>query len=277
MEEVWAAIKTLLADKAPGPDGYTGKFYKISWPIIKEDVMEALNRVLQGDVSKLHLLNSAYVTLLPKKAEALEVKDFRPISLIHSFAKIVTKTLANRLASRLPEIVSANQSAFIKGRCIHDNFILVQQTAKAVQKQRVPRILLKLDIGKAFDSVSWPFLLEVLTHLGFGSVWCNIISKMLLSSSTRVLVNGEPGEIIHHHRGLRQGDPLSPMLFIIVMDVLNSLVLRAQELSLLQPVLRRGNGQRISLYADDVVMFLQPSREELSVVKEILRIFGDAS
>lgn len=277
MEEVWAAIKTLLADKAPGPDGYTGKFYKISWPIIKEDVMEALNRVLQGDVSKLHLLNSAYVTLLPKKAEALEVKDFRPISLIHSFAKIVTKILANRLASRLPEIVSTNQSAFIKGRCIHDNFILVQQTAKAVQKQRVPRILLKLDIGKAFDSVSWPFLLEVLTHLGFGSVWCNIISKMLLSSSTRVLVNGEPGEIIHHHRGLRQGDPLSPMLFIIVMDVLNSLVLRAQELSLLQPVLRRGNGQRISLYADDVVMFLQPSREELSVVKEILRIFGDAS
>jgi hypothetical protein len=91
--------------------------------------MEALNRVLQGDVSKLHLLNSAYVTLLPKKAEALEVKDFRLVSLIHSFAKIVTKILANRLASRLPEIVSANQSAFIKGRCIHDNFILVQQTA----------------------------------------------------------------------------------------------------------------------------------------------------
>jgi hypothetical protein len=119
--------------------------------MIKENVMEALNRVLQGDVSKLHLLNSAYVTLMPKKAEALEVKDFRPISLIHSFAKIVTKILANRLASRLPEIVSANQSAFIKGRCIHDKFILVQQTAKVVQKQRVSRILLKLDIGKAFD------------------------------------------------------------------------------------------------------------------------------
>jgi hypothetical protein len=77
----------------------------------------------------------------------------------------------------------------------------------------------------------------VLTHLGFGTVWCNIISKMLLSSSTRVLVNGELGEIIHHHRGLRQGDPLSLMLFIIVMDVLNSLVLIAQELSLLQPML----------------------------------------
>jgi hypothetical protein len=216
VEEVWAAIKSLPAVKAPGPDGYTGKFYKKSWPIIKEDFMEALNRVLQGDVSKLHLLNSAYVTLLPKKAEALEVKDFRPISLIHSFAKIVTKILANRLASRLPEIVSANQSAFIKGRCIHDNFILVQQTAKAIQKHRVSRILLKLDIGKTFGSVSWPFLLEVLTHLGFGTVWCNIISKMLLSSSTRVLVNGEPGEIIHHHRGLRQGDPLSQCYLLLL-------------------------------------------------------------
>jgi hypothetical protein len=88
-----------------------------------------VKKVWQGDASRLYLLNSAYITLLPKKSEAIEVKDFRPISLIHSFAKIVTKILANRLAPKLPDLVSVNQSAFVKGRSIHDNFFMVQQIA----------------------------------------------------------------------------------------------------------------------------------------------------
>lgn len=128
--------------------------------------MAAVCRVMQGDVNRLFLHNSAYITLLPKSPDALEIKDFRPISLIHSFTKIVSKLLANRLAGKLPSLVSNSQSAFIKGRCIHDNFILVQQTAKTLHRQKEPRILLKLDITKAFDSVPWPFLLEVLRFLG---------------------------------------------------------------------------------------------------------------
>jgi hypothetical protein len=159
-EEVWDTIKSLPADKAPGPDGFTGRFYKIAWSIIKGVFMAAINRLMQGDVSRLSLLNSAYITL-PKSAEALELKDYRPISLIHSFAKIIMKLLANRLASKLPQLVSLNQSAFVKGRCIHDNFILVQQMAKVLHRQKEARILRKLDISKAFDSVSWAFLLEV--------------------------------------------------------------------------------------------------------------------
>jgi hypothetical protein len=241
-EEVWAAIKTLPSDKAPGPDGYSGRFYKVAWQIIKVDFMTAIGRVMQGDVSKLHLLNSAYITLIPKTAEAVEVKDYRPISLIHSFTKIITKVLASRLADKLPSLVSQCQSAFVKGRCIHDNFILVQQTTKALHRQKDPRVLLKLDISKAFDSVSWPFLLEVLKHLGFGPFWCNLLSKLLKSSSTRVLVNGEPVDLICHRRGLRQGDLLLPMLFILVMDVLNSLTSKASEQGLLQPILRQGHG-----------------------------------
>jgi hypothetical protein len=169
-EEVWATIKSLPSDKAPGPDGYTGRFYKLAWEVIKSDLMAAVSRLMQGDVSWLFLLNSAYVTLLPKMADAMEVKDFRPISLVHSFAKIVTKLLANRLAMKLSSLVSCDQSAFVKGRCILDNFMLVQEMAKALHRQKEPRLLLKLDISKAFDSVSWPFLLEVLQHLGFGLV-----------------------------------------------------------------------------------------------------------
>jgi hypothetical protein len=163
--------------------------------------MAAVRRLMQGNVNKLHLLNSAYITLLPKTSEAIEVKNCHPISLIHSFAKIITKAMANRLETRLPTLVSPCHSVFVKGCCIHDNFILVQQTAKALQHQNSPHVLLKLDISKAFDSVSWPFLLEVLTHLGFGPFWYNILSKLLRSSSTRVLANGESGDLICHQWG----------------------------------------------------------------------------
>jgi len=113
---------------------------------------------------------------------------------VHSFAKLITKILANRLALRLNEMVSPMQSAFIKGRFIQDNFVLVQQTARFLHQQRQPRMLLKLDITKAFDSVSWLFLMEVLRNLGFGQIWCDIISGLLSSSSTQVILNGDPGE-----------------------------------------------------------------------------------
>jgi hypothetical protein len=95
----------------------------------------------------------------------------RSVWCMHSFAKLVTKLLANRLAARLQEMISPNQSAFAKGRFIEDNFMLVQQTARFLHQQRQPRILLKLDISKAFDSIACPFLMEVLQHLGFGQVW----------------------------------------------------------------------------------------------------------
>ena len=141
--------------------------------------MAAVSAVWSRKFGNFNLLNSAYITLIPKKEDASHVRDFRPISLVHSFAKLITKILANRLAGRLDQLVSPNQSAFIKGHFIQDNFMLVQQTAQHLHKQKQARLLLKLDITKAFDSVSWPFLLEVLRNLGFGQIWCDIISGLL--------------------------------------------------------------------------------------------------
>lgn len=117
-EEVWNTIKQMPSDKAPGPDGFTGRFYKTCWPIIKEDIMAAISAVWSRKLVNFGILNSAYVTLLPKKDDAEQPKDFRPISLVHSFAKLVTKLLANPLAPKLQEMISPIQSAFIKGRFI---------------------------------------------------------------------------------------------------------------------------------------------------------------
>lgn len=239
--------------------------------------MAAVSALWSRKFMNFGMLNTAYITLVPKMDGTDQPKDFRPFSLVHSFAKLITKMLANQLAAHLQIMVSPNQSAFIKGRFIQDNFMLVQQTARYLHQQKQPPILLKLDISKAFDSVSWSFLLEVMQHLGFGQIWRDIICGLLSSSTTQVLLNGVPGEGISHRRGLRQGDPLSPMLFILVMDVLGHLIAQAAREGLLLP-LSAGNMQhRTSLYADDVVLFLRPAASDISVTMDILKIFGEAS
>jgi hypothetical protein len=124
-EEIWKTISSLPLDKARGPNGFTGKFYKTCWQIIRVDIMTAVSAVCSQKMRNFKQLNSAYITLLPKKEDATNIKDFRPISLVHSFAELITKLLANRLAGRLNQMVSPNQSVFIKGHFIQDNFMLV--------------------------------------------------------------------------------------------------------------------------------------------------------
>nr|XP_020191500.1 uncharacterized protein LOC109777266 [Aegilops tauschii subsp. strangulata] len=226
-DEIWSAVRQLPRGKAPGPDGFTVEFLIAAWDIVRDDFVEAFGKLYDLNGRGFHKLNEALLTILHKHPEASSLSEYRPISLIHLFAKLFAKVLSLRLAPRLGELISTNQSALIAGRSIHDNFMLVQQTARQLHSLRLPRVLLKLDIARAFDSVSWPFLLEVLQHLGFGPRWRNWISILLSTASTKVLINGLPGPPIRHYKGLRQGDPVSPMLFVIVINVLNRLFQRA--------------------------------------------------
>ena len=125
-EEVWAVIKEMPPDKAPGPDGFTGSFYKTAWPVIRGDVMWAINSSFSSTRDSFRCVNNGLIVLLPKKADAKEARDYRPIALIHSFAKLISKLLANRLAPKLAAMIGSNQSAFIKGHSIHDNFFVRQ-------------------------------------------------------------------------------------------------------------------------------------------------------
>lgn len=120
-------------------------------------------------------------------------------------------------------------------------------------------------------------LRKISSILGFGRRWCNLISLLLFTSSTRILINGEPRNCISHHRGLHQGNPLSPMLFILVMEVLNSIFTFATQEHLLQPIAHQQAKHRISFYADGVVLFLRPLKSDLLMVTRLLDISGHST
>lgn len=274
--KIWAVISELPSHKALGPDGFIGLFYKMAWPIIKGDIVSAFNAFWARDFRSFNLINDTFMILLKKTDQPVAIRDYRPISLIHSIGKLITKCLVRRLAQVLDSLVRPNQTAFIRSRCIHDNFQLVRLSCKAIHAKRVPCVLLKIDIAQAFDSVAWNFLLEVLEHLGFGRRWRDWVSCILSSASTKILLNGRPGRRICHARGLRQGDPLSPMLFVLIMEVLNHLVCWLDAQGFLAPI-EVTLPFRVGLYADDVVMFVKPNVSDLLVLRAAVDLFGLAS
>jgi hypothetical protein len=217
------------------------------------------------------------IILLPKIQTASQITDYRLISLINSVVKIVTKILAKLLAPHMNSLVYNAKNAFIKKRCIHDNFIYVQRVIQPLHKKKRLALFIKLDISKAFDSIGWTFLLEVMEALGFSTKWRDWISSLLGTARSKVLVNGQPTQGITHARGLRQGDPLSPLLFILAIDPLQRIIEIAAQKGILRPILPKAANLRCSLYADDAAIFANPSALELDHLYTLLNFFGDCS
>lgn len=276
-EEVWEAIKRMPAEKAPGPDDFTGTFFRCCWEVIKSDIMELLDKFHSLSGGNFGSINRATLILIPKKNDACTMGDYRPINLIHSLAKLLAKILAIRLSRQINTVISQAQSAFIITRCIQNNFLYVSNLAKKMHRSKKPTLFFKLDIAKAFDSVSWEYLLTLLEKMGFSTRWRDWVALILSTSSSRVALNGIKGERIDHHRGLRQGDPLSPYLFILAMDPLHRLLKIATDEGLLSDLADHSARFRCSLYADDATIFIKPSRQDVDSLISILNNFGSAT
>jgi hypothetical protein len=124
------------------------------WDIIKEELMRAVNQFFSMNQQGMHFLNQAFIVLIPKKQCPQQVSNYRPISLTHSFAKLITKILANRLGPELDYLISNNQTAFVRRRCIHDSFVYVKEVIERLHKKKTPALFIKLDVSKTFDTVN---------------------------------------------------------------------------------------------------------------------------
>lgn len=202
IDELKTVACDMHAEKAPGPDGFIGGFFKKCWLLIRHDLLAAINQIfaLKGD--HWHLLNSAHIVLIPKKETASSALEYRPISLMHSIAKLLGKLLSTRLAPELHHLVSSCQSAFIKKRSIHDNFWFVKSVLKDAQSKKglcsssswTPQKLLTRSGGITLLRPSF---------FGFSPKWKNLISLILALASSKVLLNGIPGNAFTHKIGLR--------------------------------------------------------------------------
>ncbi|XP_039126955.1 uncharacterized protein LOC120263117 [Dioscorea cayenensis subsp. rotundata] len=273
LEEIKKAVFDLGGDKAPGPDGFPLHFFKHFWDIINPDLLLLCNDFFFHRAN-LERINWASIALIPKVDSPEALGDFRPISLINSSLKIISKLLASRLSKIINSLVSTEQSAFLKGRCILDNIATAEELIFSIHKRRLSGHILKVDFAKAFDLVDWDFLFDLLRARGFGERWIRWIMDILFSSKASILVNGSPNGYVRYHRGLRQGDPLSPLLFVLVTDALCAMFFHALRSKVLIGVPIGEVGSMCNLhYADDLLVLTTGGLEDLRMVKLILLVF----
>lgn len=220
-------------------------------------------------------LNHSFVVLIPKKEEAISLKDYRPISLISCVYKILSKVLAARMSRFVNKIISDHQSAFIGNRFIMDGVVVLNEVINEARKKKMERLIFKIDFAKAYDSVEWSFLDNMLEFFEFDRVWRKWIMECVSTAHISVLVNGSPSGDFKMERGLRQGDPLSPFLYLLVAEGLSILVNRAVDFGILEAAEVGRDKVRVShlQYADDTV-FVSSGKESNSwAMKWILRNF----
>ncbi|GJY03288.1 RNA-directed DNA polymerase, eukaryota, reverse transcriptase zinc-binding domain protein [Tanacetum coccineum] len=266
-EEIKRAVWDCGGDRAPGPDGFTFSFFTTFWDTIEEDVVSFVQ-----EFSTFHEIpkgcNPSFIALIRKVSNAKFVSDFQPISLIGCQYKIIGKLLANRLSNVIRDCISPVQSAFIKVRYILDGPLILNEVLVEYRKHHKELLVFKVDFEKAFDSLRWDFLDAVMGKIGFGIKWRSWISGCLRNARSSVLVNGSPTKEFELFKGLRQGDPLSPFLFILAMEGLHSLTCKAEELGLFKGATSGRDNTSISHLIN--VLGVGVSDEEISHMAHII-------
>lgn len=280
MEEVKASLFSMGSYKAPGPDGFQPIFFKTYWHIIGNDVWHLVsNAFMSGSIEK-HLAETLIVPI-PKIDDPQSFKDFRPISLCNVLLKIISKILVWRIRPFLDDIVGPLQSSFIPKRGTSDNALIAQEIVHHMHKKKGKSdyIMFKIDFEKAYDRVDWGFLRLTLTDFGFPDHTIQLIMSCITSSTLSLKWNGEKLESFAPSKGLRQGDPISPYLFVLCMEKLALLIQDKIQEGKWLPVRISPQCPAIShlFFADDCLLFTKSKTSQVKLVQEVLKDFCAAS
>ena len=274
-EEIQKVVNHLNPDKSPGPDGFNGAFFREFWDIIGNDLVQAIKSIFEGNLIPSQV-NATFVTLIPKVSNASTLAQFRPISCINTTYKIISKIMTNRMVPIIQRLISSNQTAFLPGRLIGDNFLLATEMIAGFGRQAGgAKAAIKVDLAKAFDTCNWLAMEETLREFQFSENWIRLTMMCVCTTKLSFLVDGVPTTPIKPGRGLRQGDPLSPYLFTLLMQNFSSLINEKENRQELKPFKQsRVKGITHLMYADDLLVFCKAKRNCLTAVKELFKQFS---
>ncbi|CAN1761157.1 Transposon TX1 uncharacterized 149 kDa protein [Linum perenne] len=278
-EEVKKAVFDMGKDKAPGPDGYSGHFYRKYWNVIGPQLCQEVKEFFRNTTMPTGW-NETHIVIIPKIPNPEEIGQFRPISCCNFNYKIISKIMASRLKKWIPHIISEMQTAFTAGRAIQDNIMIVHEVIHHFKKRAGKYqwdMMIKLDMKKAYDMVDWEGLDKIMRVMGFSDMWCNWINECIRTVQFSVMVNGAPTDNFKPSRGIRQGDPMSPFLFIILTNTLSFLIekgishgsLKGLKLNRRCPTLTH------VLFADDTILFGDASVAEAMHIQKTMETYAN--
>lgn len=280
-KEVKQALFSMNPNKAPGSDGMSPLFFQKFWYIIKSDIIAAVKNFFHSGFM-LKSFNHTVISLIPEVNNPTSLKNYRPISLCKVVYKIIAKILANRLKTVLELCISKNQAAFVPGRQILDNVIISHEYLHFLKNKRQWKegfLAMKLDMSKAYDRVEWNFLEEVMKRLGFCEKWIRWILSCISSVTYSFNVNGEHRGYVIPQRGIRQGDPLSPYLFLLCSEGFSNMLRCAERDKRITGVKISRQGPVVThlFFADDSLLFCRADPKEAEELMPILRKYGKGS
>ncbi|CAN1817880.1 LINE-1 retrotransposable element ORF2 protein [Linum perenne] len=278
-EEIKNAVFQMGANKSPGPDGFPGLFYQKYWDVVKEQLCREVRKFFEMSTMPPGW-NDTNVAIIPKIPNPETISQFRPISCCNFRYKVISKIMATRLKNWMPRIVSDLQAAFTKGRAIQDNIVIVHEVIHHF-KNRATKLqwdmMVKMDMKKAYDMVEWDCLDGILRKMGFSHTWVTWINECVRTVKFSILVNGNPTDQFTPTRGIRQGDPLSPFLFIILSNALSVLINTKVERGELKGVKLNARCPTLThvLFADDTILFGEASVTEARAFIDTMTRYGN--